>query len=191
MSSALLPSERGGAGTSDPRPATAYRIRTRRPKDLPACVRLLRVVHTHDNYPVRWPGAPRAWLSEHGVLEAWIAERLGEVLGHVAIGGASTASVDALRWREITGRPLTDLGFVTRLFVRPRVRHQGVAADLLGVATGHLRARRLLPVLEVVGNCTDAVGLVEGRGWRLLATDRWPADRTGLVVHRYAAPAAG
>lgn len=189
MSSAL---HRGGrrTGTSDPRPAATYRIRTRRPKDLPACVRLLRVVHTHDRYPLRWPDAPRAWLSEPTVLDAWIAERLGEVLGHVAIGGASTASVDALRWREITGRPLSDLGFVTRLFVRPRVRHTGVAADLLDVATGHVRARRLVPVLEVVDNCADAVRLVETRGWRLLATDRWPGER-GLAVHRYAAPAGG
>ena len=35
-------------------------IRVRRPKDLPACARLLRVVASEHQYPARWPEAPLA-----------------------------------------------------------------------------------------------------------------------------------
>ncbi len=184
MASTLVP---GGGAEGPARPAATFRVRERRGRDLPACVRLLRVVHTHDRYPLRWPERPRAWLAEEGIVDAWIAERLGEVLGHVAIGRAGAASADRLRWREVTGRPLAELGFVTRLFVRPRVRGQGVGGTLLDVAAGHVRARGLLPAVEVPASAEDAAALVEAHGWRLVATDGWRQGQAHGYVHRYVA----
>ena len=59
-------------------------VRVRRPKDLPACARLLRVVSTEHQYPARWPDAPRSWLAGpdvRGDVARPQEEELGVVLG--------------------------------------------------------------------------------------------------------------
>lgn len=173
-----------------PAPASVKGIRGRRPKDLAACARLLRVVYSEGQYPVRWPEAPRAWLDGEDVLAAWVADRLGEILGHVAVSKVGLDSRSAVRWREITGHEPSELCGVSRLFVRPRVRGQGIGTALVEVAVADIRARGLTPVVEVVSASTDAIRLYEHLGWRLLAMDAWPEEPDGLLVHRYAAPSA-
>lgn len=168
--------------------APGVRIRTRTPKDLPACARLLRVVHGEARYPVYWPDRPRAWLSD-GVDGAWVAEELGEILGHVAVAGVEADGVSRLRWRELTGRDPADLGVVSKFFVRSRARGQGIGTALLDVAAADIRLRGRLPVLDVVSASQDAIRLFEGLGWRPLAIDHWgrPADR--LRRYFFGAPA--
>jgi GNAT superfamily N-acetyltransferase len=161
-------------------------IRRRRDKDLGACARLLRLVHDESRYPYYWPTAPRAWLDGQEVLAAWVADRLGEVLGHVAV--ARTTGTSAYRWREITGHEPAELALVTRLFVRQRVRGEGVGTTLLQLALEEIRNRRLLPVLEVVGVNGPAVRLVEDAGWTLLAADPWGEKGDRLTIRRYAGP---
>ena len=150
-------------------------VRLRRPKDLPACARLLRVVATEHQYPARWPEAPRSWLAGPDVRAAWVAEVHGEILGHVAIA---------------TGRDTEELLRVSRLFVRRRVRGQGVASSLLDVAVAEIRSQGLLPVLDVASTSTDGIGFIEARGWRLLAVDPWGSKTEHQRIHYYAAPPA-
>lgn len=165
-------------------------IRRRRPKDVPACARLLRLVYADGQYPVYWPEAPRAWLADEEVIGAWIAERHGEMLGHVAISRVGLDPTSAMRWREITGRSPSELGGISRLFVRPKVAGQGIGSALLEVAVTEIRARGLLPVLEVVTASQDAIALYEARGWRLVGMYDWGRRTDRLRILYYMAPPA-
>lgn len=163
-------------------------LRRRRSKDLGACARLLRVVFFEGQYPVDWPERPRAWLSDREVMDAWVVERRGEMLGHIAISTVGEDGGAALRWRELTGLPASELAAVSRLFVRARVRRQGIGTALLDVAASEIRARGLTPVLEVPGASTDAVGLLEHAGWRLRAMDHSGRAPDWRPVRRYVSP---
>ena len=163
-------------------------IRRRRDKDLGACARLLEVVHYDAHYPVMRPDPPRAWLDHEDVADAWVAERLGEILGHVAISAVGRDPVSALRWRETTERQPSDLLAVSRFFVRPRVRDQGIGTALLDVAVDEIRSRDKLPVLEMVGTRRDGIPFLASRGWRLIAIDPWGPRDQDLYMCRYAAP---
>ena len=161
-------------------------LRRRTPRDVGACIRLLRVVHYESHYPVHWPESPRRWLTE-GSIDAWVVVREGEILGHVALSPVGVGAASRLRWREMTGHDPADLVDVTRLFVRPIARGQGIGSALLDVAAHEGRSRGLLPVLEVVSPSREKIGLLNDRGWRLLAVDPWK-DGPGFRVHCYAAP---
>jgi GNAT superfamily N-acetyltransferase len=163
-------------------------VRPRTAKDLPACARLLRVVAAEHQYPARWPGAPRSWLAGPDVLDAWVCEHQGEILGHVAIATVPRNGMSRVRWQEITGQETTELGRVSRLFVRRRVRGQGIATDLLDVAVAEIRRRGLTAVIDVVSTSTDGIAFLERRGWRLLAMDPWGSATERHRVHFYAAP---
>ncbi|HET7356476.1 MAG TPA: GNAT family N-acetyltransferase [Nocardioidaceae bacterium] len=165
-------------------------IRRRRPKDVPACARLLRLVYAERQYPVYWPEAPRAFLADDEVIAAWVAERHGEMLGHVAISRVGLDPASAMRWREITGRSPSELGGVSRLFVRPKAAGEGIGSALLEVAVAEIRARGLLPVLEVVTASRDAIALYEARGWRLVGMYDWGHRADRLRILYYTAPPA-
>ena len=172
-----------------PRVTTSVKgIRRRRPKDLGACARLLRVVFSEGQYPVYWPEAPRAWLADADVLDAWIAEREREILGHITISKVGQDPVSASRWREVTGRDPSELAGVSRFFVRPRLRGQGIGAALLDVAVDGIRERGLVPVLDVVSASADAIKLYEDRGWLLRAMYPWGASGDKLRIYYFGLP---
>jgi GNAT superfamily N-acetyltransferase len=174
------------------------RIRRRRPRDLGPCARLLHVVFFQDHYPAAWPEAPRAWLDDPSVLDAWVAEELGEILGHVAISRLEHDPRSAIRWREVTGHEPNELAAVSRFFVRPRVRREGIGTALLDVATAEAAAHGLMPVLDAPSPDPDRFGLLESRGWRRV--DAQPFDSQALDgrslggrrlnLYRYASPRA-
>lgn len=163
-------------------------LRRRRPKDVAACARLLRVVHGEDGYPARWLEPPRAWLEADDVLDAWVVERQGEILGHVAVSTVGNGEVSAFRWREMTGQDPAELAGVTRLFVRPRVRGQGIGRALMDAATDEILARGLSPVADVVAASRETMRLYEDHGWQLLAMDPWRERPTDLRVWCYRLP---
>lgn len=175
----------GAPGTGRRERPAVTGVRRRRPKDLPACARLLRVVHGEDGYPARWMEPPRAWLEADDVLDAWVIERQGEILGHVAISTVGMGEVSAFRWREMTGQDPAELAGVTRLFVRPRVRRQGIGKALLDVATHEIQARGLSPVADVVAASRETMALYEDDGWQLLAMDPWRERPEDLRVWCY------
>ena len=180
----------GGTPASDlPRISPSIKgIRRRRPRDLGACARVLRVVYSEGQYPVYWPDAPRTWLNDEDVIDAWIAERHREILGHIAISKVGLDGLSALRWREVTGHEPSELAGVSRLFVRPRVRGQGIGSALLDVAVAEIRARGLIPVLEVVSASRDAIRLYEDRGWLLRAIYPWGQVADKHQIYYYVSP---
>ena len=185
-----LPGGRPATEMPDVPPAVKG-IRRRRPKDLGQCARLLRMVFAEGQYPVHWPDSPRAWLEDQDVIDAWVLERRGEILGHVAVSKVGTDRVSRLRWREVTGRDPSELAGVSRLFVRPQVLGQGVGSGLLDVAVAEIRSRGLVPVLDVVSASKDAIELYEARGWRRIAMYPWGDKAEDLQIFYYAAPPEG
>lgn len=159
----------------------------RRPSDLTGCVAALAVVHRTDQYPVRWPAHPEAWLSPDGTVAAWVAESADAIVGHVLIkAGADPRPAEAI------GLSPERLASVSRLFVTPPARGAGVATTLLAHAATEAAGRGLRLVLDVAENGAAAIGMYERAGWtRVLST---PVDwlttngRPGLV-HHYLSPA--
>lgn len=162
-------------------------VRPRRPRDVGASARLLGVVYCADHYPDRLPGSAHAWLVRD-VLDAWVAERHGQVLGHVATVRVGTDTLSASRWREITGLTAQDLLGVGRFFVRRAERGKGIGTALLAAAAADVRARGLVPVLETVTESRTAIPTLRDAGWQLLAVDDRDVRADRWRVHRYVGP---
>jgi GNAT superfamily N-acetyltransferase len=170
-----------------PAPAPASLVRPRRPRDVGASTRLLGVVYCADHYPDRLPGSAHAWLV-HDVLDAWVAEQHGQVLGHVATVRVGTDPLSAGRWREITGLSPTDLLGLSRFFVRRSERGKGIGTALLSTAAADVRRQGLVPVLETVSESRTAIPTLRDAGWQLLAVDDRDARADRWRVHRYVGP---
>lgn len=169
----------------DPDPASL--VRPRRARDVGACTRLLGVVYCADHYPDRLPGSAHAWLVRD-VLDAWVAERHGQVLGHVATVRVGTDPLSAVRWREITGSSPDRLLGVSRFFVRRSERGQGIGTALLAEAAAHVRAQGLVPALETVSESRTTIPTLRDAGWQLFAVDDRDAHADRWRVHRYVGP---
>ncbi|HSE08863.1 MAG TPA: GNAT family N-acetyltransferase [Nocardioidaceae bacterium] len=179
----------GPPATELPREVSPVKgVRRRRSRDLAASARLLRVVFADGQYPVVWPEAPRSWLAGDDVIDAWVVEQQGEMLGHIAISRVGLDPVSALKWREVTGREPSELAGISRFFVRPRARGRGIGSALLEVAVAEVRARGLVPVLDVVSASRDAISLYEQKGWRMIAMYPWGDKGADLWIYFYAAP---
>ncbi|NUR06991.1 MAG: GNAT family N-acetyltransferase [Nocardioidaceae bacterium] len=161
-------------------------IRPRRPRDIGSCARLLRRAYFEGRFPEHGEQDPRDLLAGDDVLEAWVAESEGEIVGHVALSTLDHAST--YRWREVTGHDPDDLVAVSCLFVRPRSRGVGIGATLLGVAASAVWAEGRIPVIEVVSESPQVPALYGESGWRLRATDPRPGKPSGLWLHRFEGP---
>ncbi|MEV0412734.1 GNAT family N-acetyltransferase [Streptomyces sp. NPDC050448] len=169
----------------DPLPA----VRRRTAGDLGGCVRALAAVHAHDGYPVNWPDRPGDWLAQPSQHAAWVAERDGRIVGHVALSPAETGDAAPGVWSRRRGLGTDATAVVGRLFVAPEARGHGSGALLIAQAVGEARERGLHPVLDVVASDTAAAALYERLGWELLATteQRWGPGQT-VILRSYAAP---
>lgn len=158
-------------------------IRHRDTTDLDACVRALAGVHERDHYPMRWPADPAGWLSVPAMLEAWVAELDGRVVGHVVLCRSKAGDATPPVWQERTGAPFEDTAVVSRLFVDPAARGYGIGALLMAEVVRESRARGLQPLLEVLASDVAATGLYERLGWELLGTveQQWHPGETVLV----------
>jgi GNAT superfamily N-acetyltransferase len=165
-------------------------VRERREDDLPACVRVLQETHIEDGYPVRWPADPADWLSPPELQAAWVAERHGDVLGHVCVVRTATDPLEPSRPTLPSGR----WAAVSRLFVAQTARRQKTGGALLGTASTWATAHGLQLKLDVVDDSRPAIELYERLGWLLIGrcTAGW-TDQSGIrpMLRIYRAPAAG
>lgn len=173
-----------------PQRPIAPHVRLRKGSDLDRCVQLLAEVHELDGYPVNWPTGPAGWLSPRPLIDAWVAESDGQVVGHVGLSRSEPGDAAAALWSRREGVSTESAAVVGRLFVAPSVRGCGIGALLMDRVTGEARERGLQPVLDVVTSDTSAAALYERLGWENLGTvdQRWNAVRT-VTVQCFAAPA--
>jgi GNAT superfamily N-acetyltransferase len=172
----------------DREPAPAGRppegVRPRRSRDLATCTRLMHRAFFEGQFKGTRRDEPREWIDGPDVLAAYVADRDGEIVGHVAVTLVGGDTATDLRWREVTGHPVTDLAGVGQLFVRPSFRGGGIGRSLVDAALADIGSRGLVPVLEVITDARLAPAYAHGHGWRLRATDRFPGPPAGLWVHR-------
>lgn len=159
-------------------PARLIRVRERAAADIDPCVQALAAVHESSGYPSIWPADPARWLTPSRSLRAWVAAT-GEipVAGHVLLrqppsGAASEPAAE-----------------VSRLFVVPAGRRQGIARALLEHVMRWATARELDLMLDVEGQAVAAMALYEAAGFRLTSTRQadWTApDGQPVTLHQYA-----
>jgi GNAT superfamily N-acetyltransferase len=164
------------------------RIRPRSESDLHECVRVLAEVHEHDGYPTNWPDRPATWLARPDLLEAWVAELDGQVMGHIALSPHGDGDLAPVLWSGRAGTSIEDAAVISRLFVSPKARSRGVGALLVAQAVSGAHERGLHPVLDVVATDTAAAALYERMGWSRLGCvhQRWGQQL--VTVHSYASP---
>lgn len=148
-------------------------LRERREYDLERCVRVLRLVHEADHYPMVWPRDPVRWLTPASMLRGWVAVTHTDVLvGHVLLTAQARDTLE-----------------IARLFVSPEARGHGIGAALLDRAGAWADEQERGLELEVVADeRSRAIALYERAGWRRTGTTtaEWTTPDGGRVeVHRY------
>lgn len=171
-------------GAAAPSVPEGFRIRRRKDNQVAACSRVLGLVTAETGYPLPRPLSRHDWLTAADVLDAWVAER-GTVQGHVAIARVDSDPASALRWREVTGRPASELADVSRFFVRASARGRGLGTALLQTAVEGSRTRGLTPVAKVISTSRRGAPLYERAGWRLADMSPYGKRGTGLEAYLY------
>jgi GNAT superfamily N-acetyltransferase len=146
------------------------RIRTREAADVGLCVGVLAQVYRTGGYPTNWPGDPAGWLTPAGTVGAWVAASDdAPVVGHLVL-------------RQLPASPAEQAATeISRLFVAPAARRQGVAQALLDQAMHWAATNEQDLVLEVTDNLQAAQALYEQSGFRHSATKQ--ADWTTPAGH--------
>lgn len=162
--------------------------RPRHDSDIGACVDLVRDVHARDRYPRALPADVRSFLQAPGAYGSWVADRDGQVVGHITLHRRGVAAALEAASTAL-GRPAGQLAVVSRLFVSPHARGQGIGRLLLAAAAGEAAARGLHPVLDVDADLAAAISLYESCGWVRAGTITVRlSDGTDLHEHVYLGP---
>ncbi|WP_327290249.1 GNAT family N-acetyltransferase [Streptomyces sp. NBC_01198] len=145
-------------------------VRPRLRGDIPAAAAGLVAVHESDGYPVEGVSEPEAWLTPPGMVNAWVAEIGGTVVGHVAVSRPDGEEAVS-RWLDRSGVSTEGgVGVLARLFVVPAARSKGVGEDLVRAAVADARSRGMRLVLDVLTKDTAAIRLYTRLGWTGLGT---------------------
>jgi GNAT superfamily N-acetyltransferase len=159
-------------------PEQLIRIRNREAADIDLCVQALATVHPTSGYPTNWPADPARWLTPSGILHAWIATTNGlPIAGHMILRQLPASA---------TGERTAE---VSRLFVVPAARRQGIALALLQKTIHWATTNELDLVLDVTDHLRAAQGLYERTGFRRINTKRadWTTpDGQPITLHQYA-----
>lgn len=163
-------------------------IRPRRDTDLAALGRVLVRVHSQDGYPVEGVADPIRWLTPPHQLAAWTALDQGQPVGHAALAQATMDDDAAQVWHEYTGASLDRLTLLTRLFVDPDHRGQGIGRMLMRTIHDHLHQQKKTLAFDVMLKDQAAIRLYEAAGYvRIGAITHHPqrrADRARRCLRR-------
>jgi GNAT superfamily N-acetyltransferase len=160
-------------------------IRLRGAADVDPCLAVLRQVHAHDGYPSTLDEVA-SFLTPDFEVAAWVADRDGEVVGHVALHAPATSRTVSMA-ASVLGKQKSYV-LVSRLFVKPSERGQGIARALLGTAVERARFEGRRAVLDVGQDFPPAASLYESSGWLRLGS--LGADEGMFAVWVYASPVA-
>jgi GNAT superfamily N-acetyltransferase len=138
-------------------------VRHRVGLDLDSCERIAREVSRMDGYPVYGSEDLRGFIAVPDALDAWVAEKGDQLIGHAAIRPGAAAGVIAMA-SELMDRPSDRLCVVSRLVVAPTARHLGIGSLLLETAVQGALDLGRWPVLDVVAS-SPAVAFYERCGW--------------------------
>jgi GNAT superfamily N-acetyltransferase len=154
---------------NDRAPTDAIELRVREVGDLEGCVALTRLIHDVDRYPLILQANVGKFLTSPRLVVAWVAQRGGRIVGHVALHLGSSSPMASMVSEALSVEP--DLvGVVSRLMVAPSVRRSGVGRRLLGTAAGEAVRRGLTPALDVVTSHVAAIALFERARWQRIGT---------------------
>ncbi len=164
-------------------------IRPREPDDLGGLVDALALVADNDGYPSHWPEQPASWLRTSDAYGAWVADRNGDLLGHVVLrrpGGQMPVTL----WCAASGNEPHTCAMVSRLFVVPYARGAGVGRALLDAACAAAADLNLQPVLDVADTNQAAIRLYHRLGWQHLGSYQQAFQDGGPpeLLHCFAAP---
>jgi len=163
--------------------SAATRVRPRVPEDVPALVEVLTEQQPGSGYPLRWPlpfPVERFIVRPYEEI-AWVAERDGNLLGHVMAGQVDDDETAAIITAK-TGE--TELAIVSVLFVTQNARGHGMGKLLLHTAVTWAREHGRMPVLDVVPKHRGALEFYRHLGWSEVGRIRpeWLPDDVDDVV---------
>ncbi|WP_280268284.1 GNAT family N-acetyltransferase [Nocardia wallacei] len=150
-------------------------IRPREGNDLPRLAQSLVRVHAQDGYPVEGVSDPEAWLTPPHELAAWTALLEDQPIGHIALTRATEDDDAAQLWHRTTGRSITELALMVRLFVDPEYRRVGAGTLLMASAYRYATTNGLTVAFDVMLKDRDAIRLYEKMG----------CQRIGTVTHTH------
>jgi ribosomal protein S18 acetylase RimI-like enzyme len=143
-------------------------VRYRTVGDIAQAAEVLRDVHAVDGYPVEGVDNPRAWLESSGLIQAWVAEKDGKVVGHVAVSEPQAGDeAAALARPRVADGEIAVLG---RLFISPSARKNSLGELLVRAATEFAADHNLRLVLDVMEKDQSAIRLYERLGWRFIGS---------------------
>lgn len=164
-------------------PAASVRrvlIRRKAEEDESECLDLLMQVHESDGYPLYLPEDVPAFITPEFEVAAWVAERDGRIVGHVALHRASVDPTLAAAQRA-TGLPPERLAVVSRLFTAPALRRAGTGRALLQHATTQAESRGQRAVLDVGQALAAPVALYESEGWERVESLTLRVDESAVL----------
>ncbi len=151
-------------------------IRDKLRADAEQCHALLRRVHEVDGYPLHLPDDVPAFITPEYEASAWVAERDGCVVGHVALHEASVDPTLAVA-QQVSGLLAKRLVVVSRLFTSPTLRRAGLGRSLLRHAVRQAEARGQRAVLDVGKMLIAPIALYESEGWERAGSLKLRLDR--------------
>jgi GNAT superfamily N-acetyltransferase len=128
--------------------------------------------HHRDGYPKYLPADLRSFIVDTDALRAWVADRDGEILGHVALHGRAAPEVMEMAL-SATGLNEDQVIVLARFLVAPWARRQGIGSALMERATEEAVSMGRRAVLDVVDTHQDAIALYERAGWTRAGSVDW------------------
>ncbi|MBV9315222.1 MAG: GNAT family N-acetyltransferase [Pseudonocardia sp.] len=160
---------------------TTLLVRERTEADIPCCADALVAVHAVDGYPVEGVADPQAWLRPSTIIQAWVAELDGHVVGHVLLTEPTATDAAAVMWLTDHPGEHAQLAVAGRLFVHPEGRGHSLGRRLMQAAFAYAEDTGLRVALDVMEKDQVAIGLYEKLGLLRIGTAQHDDGHGNLI----------